>query len=47
MVMSAKTLAKTKVEIAKIYALVRRNIMVYTENEIKLIFVTNSIVFVI
>ena len=47
MVMSAKTLAKTKVKIAKIYALVRRNIMIYTENEIKLIFVTNSVVFVI
>lgn len=32
MVMSTETLATTKVKIAKIYALVRRNIMIYTEN---------------
>ena len=32
MVMSAKTLATTKFEIAKIYALVRRNLMIYMEN---------------
>ena len=30
--MSAETLATTKVKIAKHYALVRRNIMIYTEN---------------
>ena len=47
MVMSAETLATTKVKIANIYALVRRNIMIYMENYIKLIFVTNSVVFVI
>ena len=32
MVMSTETLATTKVKIAKIYALVRRNLMMYTEN---------------
>ena len=32
MVMSAKTLATTKVKIVKIYAFVRQNIMIYTEN---------------
>ena len=32
MVMSAETLATVKVNIAQIYALVRRNIMIYTEN---------------
>ena len=32
MVMSAETLATTKVKIAKIYAFVRQNIMIYTEN---------------
>ena len=47
MVMSAKTLAATKVKISKMYALFRRNIMIYTEISIKLIFVTNSVVFVI
>ena len=30
--MSAETLATTKVKTAKIYALVSRNIMIYTEN---------------
>ena len=47
MMMSTETLATTKVKIAKIYALVHRNIMIYTEILIKLIFVTNSVVFVI
>ena len=32
MVMSTETLATTKVKIAKIYALVRRNLIIYTEN---------------
>ena len=32
MVMSAETLATTKVKIAKIYVLVRQNIMINTEN---------------
>ena len=32
MVMSAETLATSKVQIAKMYALVRRNKMIYTEN---------------
>ena len=32
MVMSAETLATTKVNMAKCYALVRRNLMIYTEN---------------
>ena len=32
MVMSAETLATTKVKIANIYALVRQNIILYTEN---------------
>ena len=32
MVKSAETLATTKVKIAKSYALVRRNLMIYTEN---------------
>ena len=32
MVMSAETLATTKIKIAKFYALVRQNIMIYTEN---------------
>ena len=32
MVMSVETLATTKVKIAKIYALVRQNLMIYTEN---------------
>ena len=32
MVMSAETLVTTKVKIAKIYALVGRNLMIYTEN---------------
>ena len=32
MVMSAKMMATTNVKIAKIYALVRQNIMIYTEN---------------
>ena len=32
MVMSAETLVTTEVKIAKIYALVRRNILIYTEN---------------
>ena len=45
MVMSTETLAATKVKIAKIYALVRRNLMIYMENLIKLNFVTNSVVF--
>ena len=45
MVMSTETLAATKVIIAKIYALVRRNLMIYMENLIKLNFVTNSVVF--
>ena len=31
-VMSTETLAKTKVKIAKSYTLVRRNLMIYTEN---------------
>ena len=30
--MSTETLATTKVKIVKIYALVRRNLMIYTEN---------------
>ena len=30
--MSTETLATTKVKIAKVYALVRRNLMIYTEN---------------
>ena len=45
MVMSTETLAAAKVKIAKIYALVRRNLMIYMENLIKLNFVTNSVVF--
>ena len=32
MVMSTETLATTKVKIAKIYALNRRNLLIYTEN---------------
>ena len=32
MVMSTETLATPKVKIAKIYALVRRNLVIYTEN---------------
>ena len=32
MVMSTETLAATKVKISKIYALVRRNLMIYMEN---------------
>ena len=32
MVMSTETLATTKVKIAKIYALVRRNLMIYPEH---------------
>ena len=32
MVMSTEILATTKVKIAKIYALVRRNLVIYTEN---------------
>ena len=32
MVMSTETLATTNVKIAKIYALVRRNLIIYTEN---------------
>ena len=32
MVKSAETLATSKVKIAKIYAFVRQNIMIYTEN---------------
>ena len=32
MVMSTETLATTKVKTAEIYALVRRNLMIYTEN---------------
>ena len=32
MVMSTETLAATEVKIAKIYALVRRNLMIYMEN---------------
>ena len=32
MVMSTETLATTKVKIAKIYALVCRNLMIYMEN---------------
>ena len=32
MVMSTETLATTKVKIAKMYALVRRNLIIYTEN---------------
>ena len=31
--------------VVKIYALVRRNLIIYTENYIKLNFVTNSVVF--
>ena len=47
MVMPAKTLATTKVKIAKIYAFVRRNLMIYIGNKMQLNFVTNSAVFVI
>ena len=32
MVMSTETLVTTKVKIAKLYALVRRNLMIYTDN---------------
>ena len=32
MVMSTETLATTKVKIAKIHALVRRNLLIYTDN---------------
>ena len=32
MVMSTETLTTTKVKIAKMYALVRRNLVIYTEN---------------
>ena len=32
MVMSTETLATTKVKIAKMYALVRRNLIIYTGN---------------
>ena len=32
MVMFAETLATTKLKIANIYAFVRRNLMIYTEN---------------
>ena len=32
MVMSTETMATTKVKIAKIYALNRRNLLIYTEN---------------
>ena len=45
MVMSTETWATTNVKFAKIYALVRRNLMIYRENEIKLNFVTNFVVF--
>ena len=47
MVMPAETWATTKVNIAKKFAFVHRNLMVYTENYIKLIFVANSVKFVI
>ena len=43
--MSTETLALTKVKIAKLYALVRRNLIIYTENEIKVTFVKNSVIF--
>ena len=45
MVISTETLATTKVKIANIYALIRRNLMTLTENQIELNFVTNSAVF--
>ena len=47
MVISAETLTTAKVKIAKKLCLVRQTIMIYTENYIKFIFITISVVFVI
>ena len=47
MVMPVETWATTKETIAKNYAFVHRNVIVYMENEIKLNLVANSVVFVI
>ena len=47
MVTPAETWVKTKVKVAKSYAFVHRNLMVYMENLIKLNFLVNSVLFVI
>ena len=44
MVMPVETWGTTKEKIAKNYVFVHRNVMVYTENEIKLNLVANSVI---